>query len=781
MARRENIHVTLRFRPLCQRELEDGEKSVWLNSCDTVQLRPEVAQLLIETKRLTSIPKCYTYSNFHVDYCFGAKDSNRKVYDTVARRVVMASLEGYNGTVFAYGQTGSGKTYTMMGSEGAELDRSMYDYKASTPRTPDRRSASPLRSARQMTPDLHLAATGPKEKGLVSYALEDLFQTISSTEGKNYCLTCSYFEIYNEQVFDLLTDNIKARGTPLVICEDTVRGFYVKGLSEHVTNSMEEVLRYLERGEANRHYAGTAMNHHSSRSHTIFRLNVTSVTTVLTRDLRPPEMQDCDSDDSTNNITTESVLNFVDLAGSERATSLQETFEPVSPLRRSATSSSNRPRRASSKSPNSLETLANEGKHINTSLFYLCQVISKLSDKTNPRSEAHVPYRNSNLTKILRASLGGNSLTCIVCTATPTLPQFEMTLSTLRFGGIARTITNQVEANIRSDKNAELLAAYQNDIEKLKHELEVSVQGGRHRAEEAAMVRRQLEERITKLTQMLFNKITITDRPRDRGEGPELWSSTAGDLHMSRPLLVPEKLSRYVAPQTQQLRYDDKAVLALGRLRNLGQERVRLETEAKELRETNKCLQDSKLNLKSDLKKSIALCRKISEKKVEYKRQLRAAEDAARQMKSRLELLEHGSGLDGLGVDQLEQLETFFYRGLDSVKVAATQNARFRKLYQRGVEDLENNPRRSNEDPSLWGALGLCEGRTAGPKSPDSSDSSLEFESSFFQYKRGDDFSMQVSRIEKVEDCNLSTFMVSELKDSKQSDVSLRSCKVDMV
>lgn len=658
MARRENIHVTLRFRPLCQRELEDGEKPVWAHSNDTVQLRPEVAQMLIESKRLTAAPKCYTYSNSYSDYCFGSKDSNRKVYDTVARRVVMASLEGYNGTVFAYGQTGSGKTYTMMGSESVDLDRNVCDLKSSTPSTPERQSASPLRL---MTPELPRRSIGPNGKGIVKYALEDLFQAVAAAQGKSYTLTCSYFELYNEQVFDLLSEHIKTRAAPLPICEDSQRGFYVKGLSEYVASSIEEVLHYLGRGEANRHYAGTAMNHHSSRSHTIFRLNVASVTTVFTRDMCLSSPQDCDSDDS-NNITTESVLNFVDLAGSERATSLQD-LEPVSPLRRSSVSS----RRACSKSPNSLETLVNEGKHINTSLFYLCQVISKLSDKI---SDAHVPYRNSNLTKILRASLGGNSLTCIICTATPTLPQFEMTLSTLRFGGTARTITNQVEANIRSDKNAELLATYQKDIDKLKRELDISVQGGRHRVEEAAVLRKQLEDRICKLTQMLFNKITITDRPRDHRECPQLWCVAAGDLHMSRPLLVPEKLSRYVAPQTLQLRFDDKAVLALGRLRNLGQERVKLEGEVKELKDANKCLQDSKLNLKSDLKKSISLCRKLSQKKVAYKRQLQETANSAKQLKAQLELLESGSGLDRLGVEQLEQLEAFFYHGLDAVKVS---------------------------------------------------------------------------------------------------------------
>lgn len=99
-----------------------------------------------------------------------------------------------------------------------------------------------------------------------------------------------------------------------------------------------------------------------------------------------------------------------------------------------------------------------------------------------------------------------------------------------------------------------------------------------------------------------------------------------------------------------------------------------------------------------------------------------------------------------------------------------------------GEEDVENNPRRSNEDPSLWRALGLSERHASIAKSPDSSDSSLDFESSFFQYrdsKRGADFS--VSCIEQAEECNLSTFLASELKDCRHSEVSVRCSKGDIV
>jgi hypothetical protein len=48
--------------------------------------------------------------------------------------------------------------------------------------------------------------------------------------------------------------------------------FYIKGATEEIVTSIDEVMQKIRRGETNRHYASTIMNHASSRSHTIFRL-----------------------------------------------------------------------------------------------------------------------------------------------------------------------------------------------------------------------------------------------------------------------------------------------------------------------------------------------------------------------------------------------------------------------------------------------------------------------------------------------------------------------------
>ena len=298
--------------------------------------------------------------------------------------------------------------------------------------------------------------------GVIALALNDIFKAASGYKNKHFFFKCSMMEIYNEHVYDLLKETEDLNNEILTVGESVDKEFYIKGLSEQVVTSIEEALDRLSRGEQYRHYAATNLNHHSSRSHTIFRLSIRSLQVIPKRDIEN------DSEESFENITTESILNFVDLAGSERTSCVQALDDKASKTQIFSTTRSDQDR------------IISESKNINTSLFYLCQVINKLSELKMGivKNDSHIPYRNSNLTKILRSSLGGNSRTCIICTATPSPPQFEQTLSTLRFGNSARTLTNNVKANIKRETNSQLLLAYQEDIAMLKKELEIAKDNG---------------------------------------------------------------------------------------------------------------------------------------------------------------------------------------------------------------------------------------------------------------------------------------------------------------
>ena len=81
-----------------------------------------------------------------------------------------------------------------------------------------------------------------------------------------------------------------------------------------------------------------------------------------------------------------------------------------------------------------------EGCAINTSLSALSLVIKQLSE-----GEGFVNFRDSKLTHILRASLGGNARTAIICNVTPTV--LDETSSTLKFACSAKAVQNQPHVN----------------------------------------------------------------------------------------------------------------------------------------------------------------------------------------------------------------------------------------------------------------------------------------------------------------------------------------------
>ena len=294
--------------------------------------------------------------SFKFDKIFTKDITSEKIYLDICQDVIKSFINGINGTIFVYGQTTSGKTYTMLGNVNYP--------------------------------------------GILPCSLKNLFDLLEKEKKEknmNYNLYCSYIEIYNEIIHDLIGDS-----TGCKIIEDNKYGLIIPEAQKICINSFEEGIQLKDIGEEKRQYKDTIINEYSSRSHTIFQLYLeTSI-----------------HDDRKNTIRNKySLLNLVDLAGSERI----------------------------NKDERNTNNNINETGYINKSLFALSNVINKLSENKNN----YIPYRDSKLTRLLSVALGGGSLVTIICNISPSANNFFQTVSTLRFANRAKNIKLKPAINER--------------------------------------------------------------------------------------------------------------------------------------------------------------------------------------------------------------------------------------------------------------------------------------------------------------------------------------------
>ncbi|KAL8170416.1 hypothetical protein V2J09_022220 [Rumex salicifolius] len=326
-------------------------------------------------------------SHFTFDHVACETVDQEMLFRKAGLPMVENCLSGYNSCMFAYGQTGSGKTFTMVG------DIDDLEFKPSL------------------------------QRGMTPRIFEYLFARIRAEEESRrddqlkYSCKCSFLEIYNEQITDLLNPS----ATNLLLREDMRKGIYVENLSEFEVYSVRDILNLLAQGSLNRKVAATNMNMESSRSHSVFTCVIESKW----------------ERESTTNLRF-ARLNLVDLAGSERQKTSGAEGERLK-----------------------------EAANINKSLSTLGHVIMVLVDVANGKTR-HVPYRDSKLTFLLQDSLGGNSKTIIIANISPSTSCAAETLNTLKFAQRAKLIQNN--AFVNEDSSGDV-SALQHQIQILKDEL----------------------------------------------------------------------------------------------------------------------------------------------------------------------------------------------------------------------------------------------------------------------------------------------------------------------
>ncbi|KAG5484770.1 hypothetical protein LSCM1_06593 [Leishmania martiniquensis] len=472
----EGVGVVVRVRPLSTKERADARVHNCIHcmqDCIVIDggaharssMHANAAVPASQPTRATTRPY-----QFSVDQVFNTHASQIEVYEQSCKRIVEGVFHGVNGSILAYGATGSGKTHTMFGSTMSAA-------------------------------------------GIVYQAVQDIFaekERLEEEEGKRVRIKCSFLEVYNEDVFDLLAKPIgegsssakplvnggsgvsarEAKRVPLQVREasgmttstpagvdadendSSNGGLHIHGLTHIFPETLEDFARSIEHGHAQRFVAVTGANSQSSRSHAIITVEVevrndNTCVSVSGRGCASATADEADAAEATAECSpskrvakrkkksvaptvTIAKIQFADLAGSERAASTSNVGLRL-----------------------------REGGNINRSLLALGAVVQSLAQQKVRRRQTggkgggkiFIPYRGSKLTRLLRDSIGGNCRTLMLFCLSPSTKHTEETVNTMKFAMNAREIQVEAHRNEFAVNSSQLAKTQEALIEELREEL----------------------------------------------------------------------------------------------------------------------------------------------------------------------------------------------------------------------------------------------------------------------------------------------------------------------
>ncbi|KAJ4977105.1 hypothetical protein NE237_002211 [Protea cynaroides] len=361
-----------------------------------LRIRTDIGRDKLETptiRRVSSNSLSLGDRLFSFDSVVDSSSSQEDIFKLVGVPLVKNSLAGFNTSILSYGQTGSGKTYTMWGPQSAMVE----------------------------------GHNSSSNQGIGPRVFQMLFSEIQKEQENsqekqiNYQCRCSFLEIYNDQIGDLLDPTQRN----LEIRDDAKNGFYVENLTEEYVTNYEDVTQILIKGLSNRKVGATSINSKGSRSHIVF--------TCVIESWSKGTSSKCFSSSKTSRIS------LIDLAGSER-----------------------------NKLDDAGRQYVKEGKYVKKSLSQIGNLVNILAEGAQSGKTQNIPYRNSCLTHLLRETLGGNAKLTVICAIYPDNRCRVETLSTLRFGQRAKAIQNMPVINeIKEDDVNDL----SDQIRQLKEEL----------------------------------------------------------------------------------------------------------------------------------------------------------------------------------------------------------------------------------------------------------------------------------------------------------------------
>lgn len=171
--------------------------------------------------------------DFSFDQVFHPQSSQRDVFDLVSP-LIQSAFDGYNVCIFAYGQTGSGKTFTMEGTSS--------------------------------------------KMGIIPNTVDLLFASVENYKllGWTYNITVTFLEIYNEVLYDLLSNEPKELDIRMVNPK-TPHEIFVSNLTEFTVESADDLRELIEVANSHRATAATVGNERSSRSHAVTQIKLTGM------------------------------------------------------------------------------------------------------------------------------------------------------------------------------------------------------------------------------------------------------------------------------------------------------------------------------------------------------------------------------------------------------------------------------------------------------------------------------------------------------------------------